>query len=120
MKTHFLSAGLLLAATIAVSSAVSYNITAQAPARTDQSAASATTRLPDGRPDLIRLGDAFAIAAESPCIGGEIGVLKAGRHDAAGQVRSSPPPRELPARLARLRYRQPHFADCPHVTDAHV
>jgi len=52
MKTPLLRGGLLLAATIAVSSLVSYGVSAQAPARRDQGAASSTPRLPDGRPDL--------------------------------------------------------------------
>src|SRR5580765_4942813 len=52
MKTSFVSAGLLLTATIAVSYAVSHDVIAQAPERTAQSAASPTPRLPDGKPDL--------------------------------------------------------------------
>jgi hypothetical protein len=52
MKTSLLSGGLLLTATIAVSFFVSPDVTAQAPERTAQSAASSTPRLPDGRPDL--------------------------------------------------------------------
>ena len=53
MKIPLLSGGLLLvAATIAVSSVVSHDVTAQAPERTAQGAASSTPRLPDGRPDL--------------------------------------------------------------------
>ena len=52
MKTPLLRGGRLLAATIAVSSLVSYGVSAQAPARRDQGAASSTPRLPDGRPDL--------------------------------------------------------------------
>ena len=52
MKTPLLSGGLLLTATLAVSYAVSHDVTAQAPRSTAQSAASSTPRLPDGRPDL--------------------------------------------------------------------
>ena len=51
MKIPLSSVGLLLTATIAVSYVVSPDVTAQAPERTAQSAAS-TPRLPDGRPDL--------------------------------------------------------------------
>ena len=52
MKIPFLSGGLLLTATIAVSYAVSHDVIAQAPERTAPSAASSTPRLPDGKPDL--------------------------------------------------------------------
>jgi len=52
MKNRLLSGGLLLTATIAASYIVSHDLTAQAPERPAQSAASSTPRLPDGRPDL--------------------------------------------------------------------
>ena len=52
MKIPVLSGGLLLTATIAVSTVVSHDVTAQAPERTAQTAASSTPRLPGGRPDL--------------------------------------------------------------------
>jgi hypothetical protein len=137
MKIPLLSGGLLVGATIAVSYLVSHDVTAQAPDRTAQSAASSTPRLPDGRPDLNgtwipeggRGGQALKLPDGSVCFTNCAGLLppapaaaaRAGAGEAAAPGRggargaaAAPPQRNFP------KYKPEYLAKVKELSDNQV